>query len=104
MIRVYSGRYSDMEICVNVISSVFGHADFITIALLISLQDDGLFTDGGDLLADLEDALAKQRNHMTGAEMAEARKKRIESHIQSRVTQLEGCTPWIIFYIMLFSL
>ncbi|PWA75425.1 Helicase, C-terminal [Artemisia annua] len=54
-----------------------------------SVDDNGLFTDGGDLLADLEDALAKQRNHMTGAEMAEARKKRIESHIQSRVTQLE---------------
>ncbi|GJQ90390.1 probable ATP-dependent DNA helicase CHR12 [Tanacetum coccineum] len=51
--------------------------------------DNGLFTNGGDLMADLEDALAKQQNHMTGAEMAEARKKRIESHIQTRLTQLE---------------
>nr|GEW17313.1 probable ATP-dependent DNA helicase CHR12 [Tanacetum cinerariifolium] len=54
-----------------------------------SLADNGLFTNGGDLMADLEDALAKQRNHMTGAKMAEARKKRIESHIQTRLTQLE---------------
>ncbi|GKC69769.1 hypothetical protein Tco_1115652 [Tanacetum coccineum] len=53
------------------------------------LADNGLFTNGGDLMADLEDALAKQQNHMTGAEMAEARKKRIESHIQTRLTQLE---------------
>ncbi|XP_024960128.1 probable ATP-dependent DNA helicase CHR12 isoform X1 [Cynara cardunculus var. scolymus] len=47
------------------------------------------FSNGGDLMADLEDALAtRQSNHITGAEMAEARKNRIESHIQSRLTQL----------------
>ncbi|KAI3827749.1 hypothetical protein L1987_01832 [Smallanthus sonchifolius] len=48
------------------------------------------FPNGGDLMADLQDALVKHRpNHVTGSEMAEARKNRIESHIQSRLTQLE---------------
>ncbi|KAI3704102.1 hypothetical protein L1987_74315 [Smallanthus sonchifolius] len=48
------------------------------------------FPNGGDLMADLQDALVKHRpNHVTGSEMAEARKKRIESHIQSRLSQLE---------------
>ncbi|KAJ9550474.1 hypothetical protein OSB04_014519 [Centaurea solstitialis] len=47
------------------------------------------FSNGGDLMADLEDALANHRsNHITAAEMEEARKNRMESHIQSRLTQL----------------
>ncbi|GJZ97472.1 hypothetical protein Tco_0669925 [Tanacetum coccineum] len=61
----------------------------LSLCLMNEMVDNGLFTNGGDLMADLEDALAKQQNHMTGAEMAEARKKRIESHIQTRLTQLE---------------
>ncbi|CAI9284596.1 unnamed protein product [Lactuca saligna] len=41
-------------------------------------------------MADLEEALVKHRsNHITGSEMAETRKKWIESHIQNRLTQLE---------------
>ncbi|KAM0031483.1 putative DNA helicase chromatin remodeling SNF2 family [Helianthus debilis subsp. tardiflorus] len=52
--------------------------------------DNSQFPNGGELMADLEDALVKQRsNRITGSEMAELRKNRIESHIQSRLTQLE---------------
>ncbi|KAM0016323.1 putative DNA helicase chromatin remodeling SNF2 family [Helianthus debilis subsp. tardiflorus] len=53
-------------------------------------EDNSQFPNGGELMADLEDALVKQRsNRITGSEMAELRKNRIESHIQSRLTQLE---------------
>ncbi|KAJ0525093.1 putative DNA helicase chromatin remodeling SNF2 family [Helianthus annuus] len=52
--------------------------------------DNSQFPNGGELMADLEDALVKQRsNRITGSEMAELRKNRIKSHIQSRLTQLE---------------
>ncbi|KAJ0533093.1 putative DNA helicase chromatin remodeling SNF2 family [Helianthus annuus] len=55
-----------------------------------SSTDSSQFPNGGELMADLEDALVKQRsNHITGSEMAELRKNRTESHIQSRLTQLE---------------
>ncbi|KAL7599131.1 hypothetical protein Lser_V15G26607 [Lactuca serriola] len=48
------------------------------------------FPNGGDFMADLEEALVKHRsNHIIGSEMAETRKKWIESHIQNRLTQLE---------------
>ncbi|KAL8209476.1 hypothetical protein R6Q57_006208 [Mikania cordata] len=48
------------------------------------------FPNGGALMADLEDALVKHRSsHITGSKMAEAKKKRIESHVQSRLIQLE---------------
>lgn len=49
---------------------------------LISLPNNSPFPNGGDLMADLEEALVKHRsNHITGYEMAETREKRIESHI-----------------------
>ncbi|CAH1449703.1 unnamed protein product [Lactuca virosa] len=55
-----------------------------------SSPNNSPFPNGGDLMADLEEALVKHRsNHITGSEMAETRKKRIESHIQNRLTQLE---------------
>ncbi|KAM0016322.1 putative DNA helicase chromatin remodeling SNF2 family [Helianthus debilis subsp. tardiflorus] len=55
-----------------------------------SSTDNSQFPNGGELMADLEDALVKQRsNRITGSEMAELRKNRTESHIQSRLTQLE---------------
>ncbi|KAJ0710566.1 putative DNA helicase chromatin remodeling SNF2 family [Helianthus annuus] len=55
-----------------------------------TFSDNSQFPNGGELMADLEGALVKQRsNRITGSEMAELRKNRIESHIQSRLTQLE---------------
>lgn len=55
-----------------------------------SSHNNSIFPNGGDLMADLEEALVKHRsNHITGSEMAEVRKKRNESHIQNRLTQLE---------------
>lgn len=68
---------------------------------LISLQNNSPFPNGGDLMADLEEALVKHRsNHITGSEMAETRKKRIESHIQNRLTQLEGCYKKHFYYTL----
>nr|XP_043628386.1 probable ATP-dependent DNA helicase CHR12 [Erigeron canadensis] len=47
-------------------------------------------SNGGDLIADLEDALVKHRsNHITGSEMAQVQNNRFQTHIQSRLTQLE---------------
>ncbi|XP_071741647.1 probable ATP-dependent DNA helicase CHR12 [Rutidosis leptorrhynchoides] len=55
-----------------------------------SSSNNSILPNGGDLMADLEDALVKHRSSpMTGSEMEETRKSRIESHIQSRLTQLE---------------
>ncbi|KAI3496520.1 hypothetical protein L1887_38885 [Cichorium endivia] len=55
-----------------------------------SSHNNSLFPNGGDLMADLEEALVKHRsNHITGSEMAEVSKKRNESHIQNRLIQLE---------------
>lgn len=43
-------------------------------------------------MVELEDALVNHRSsHTKASEFAKVRKNRIESHIQSRLTQLEGC-------------
>ncbi|CAI9300328.1 unnamed protein product [Lactuca saligna] len=48
----------------------------------VSGMNNSPFPNGGDLMADLEEALVKHRsNHITGSEMAETREKWIESHI-----------------------
>ena len=45
----------------------------------------------GDLLADFEDALFEQRpNCMSGSGLTALRENRYQSHIQHRLTELEG--------------
>lgn len=59
--------------------------------IYVMLQDDPDSSAGEDLLADLEDALLNQRqNCMSGAGLIESREKRYQSHIQHRLTELEG--------------
>ena len=54
-------------------------------------QDKSAISNEGDLMTDLEDALAKQwPGHISGSELAEARENRVQSHIQHRLTELEG--------------
>ncbi|XP_076936316.1 putative ATP-dependent DNA helicase CHR12 isoform X1 [Bidens hawaiensis] len=66
----------------DAVTSIYGSDD----SSLNNLQ----LPKGGELMADLEDALLKHRsNHTTSSELAEIRKNRIESHLQSRLTQLE---------------
>lgn len=53
------------------------------------LQDD--FSVGGDLITELEDALAKQRSDcMSGFRLTELKENRLRSNIQHRISELEG--------------
>ncbi|KAK1418306.1 hypothetical protein QVD17_27449 [Tagetes erecta] len=79
----------------DAVSSIYTSADDAGSGTGIQLVDASSpnniqFSNGGDLVADLQDALFKHRsNHLSGSELAEARKNRIDSQIQSRLTQLE---------------
>ena len=54
------------------------------------IQND-LRTSKGDLMAEFEDALVKQRaNCMSGFGLAESRDNRLQTHIQHRLSELEG--------------
>lgn len=59
---------------------------------IIMIQDDGPEkTIGGELISDLEDAVVKQRaNYTSGFGLVEARKNRLQSHMQHRLSELEG--------------
>lgn len=77
--------------------------------IYVMLQDDPDSSVGEDLLADLEDALLNQRqNCMSGAGLIESREKRYQSHIQHRLTELEGDwfmrTTHRVFHILLLSM
>ena len=54
-------------------------------------QDDSGIHIGGDLMAEFEDALSKQRsNCMSGSFLRESREKRYQGHILHRLHELEG--------------
>lgn len=55
------------------------------------LQDGSEISSGGDLMRDLEDAMAKQRtNCISGSGLTASRENRLQSNIQRRLTELEG--------------
>ncbi|KAI3715445.1 hypothetical protein L6452_22427 [Arctium lappa] len=54
-------------------------------------QDKSAISNEGDLMTELEDALAKHwLGHISGYKLAEARENRVQSHIQHRLTELEA--------------
>ena len=58
---------------------------------IFMMQDGPGISGGGDLIIDLGDALVKQRPNCTsGIELTKSRENRLQSHIQHRLTQLEG--------------
>ena len=66
------------------------------------IQDD-LRTSKGDLMAEFEDALVKQRaNCMSGFGLTESRDNRLHTHIQHRLSELEGYYFFVksIFFIL----
>ncbi|GFY85074.1 SNF2/Brahma-type chromatin-remodeling protein CHR12 [Actinidia rufa] len=55
-----------------------------------AIKPDDLRTSKGDLMAEFEDALVKQRaNCMSGFGLAELRDNRLQTHIQHRLSELE---------------
>ncbi|KAJ9538434.1 hypothetical protein OSB04_031167 [Centaurea solstitialis] len=68
------------------------------------LQGESPISNEGDLMTDLEDALAKQwPSHISGSELAEARENRVQSYIQHRLTELEGSLTWNKAFIDIFE-
>lgn len=61
----------------------------------IYVQNGSDITSEGNLMADLKDALSKQRpNYMSGVGLTKQREERIQSNIQHRITELEGYTSF----------
>lgn len=55
------------------------------------LQDGSGMSSYGDLMADFEVAVMKQRQScMSGSGLAELKETRFQSHIQRRLVELEG--------------
>ncbi|KAK3027230.1 hypothetical protein RJ639_041648 [Escallonia herrerae] len=67
-----------------------GGSDAEAVVDHVAMRDSSGISKEGDLLTDLENALAKQRpNCMSGLGLTRSREHRFQTHIQHRLTQLE---------------
>lgn len=67
------------------------------------IQDGPGISGGGDLIMELDDALVKQRpNFTSGHELIKSRENRLQSHIQHRLTELEGYCTYPLYNICKF--
>ena len=58
---------------------------------IFMIQDDPGTLGRGDLIIDLNDGLVKQwSNCMSGSELIKSRENHLQSHIQHRLTELQG--------------
>lgn len=72
--------------------NVIGICSFVfDLSCILLKQGASGLSAPGCLMAELEDALAKQRpNCMSDSALSKSRENRLESHIQHRLTELEG--------------
>ena len=58
---------------------------------IFMIQDGPRISGRGDLIIDLNDGLVKLRpNCMSGSELIKSRENHLQSHIQHRLTELQG--------------